>query len=323
MRRRSIPLVIAIALFAPVAVHAHSPQDPAVGTDLIQLADRSNLIFIGDAEEVIYRNAHHVNKGDGTIPYTIVRYRISRVLRGKAPGGTITMRFLGGPDGAGGFLTASGVPTVQQGDRDLLFVDDSADAVSPLVFWEIGRFRILDDSVYDTNGSPVRGVLNSKVLARGTPPKEFSILRFPAPSFDELMKNPEVKAIMKARKMSVAEARKRYESEAPKAITIQHESRESNQKDDFAIDAPPPEPFKDTPPMALTKFIDAVLEAMKSVKRAPLPVASIDPDAKIVAPRFTQTVPLMLQPVVFTPKDADAAEFDALQRNDFNPVIKK
>ena len=47
--------------------------------------NQSNLIFIGTAEKVAYRNARG-DKGEGVIPYTIVTYRIDQVLRGKAPG---------------------------------------------------------------------------------------------------------------------------------------------------------------------------------------------------------------------------------------------
>src|SRR6266508_2159476 len=149
MRKRSLIFVALAAVLAPLAVHAHSPMDRGAGADLTQLADQSNLVFIGDAEKVTYRNARRANEGEGPIPYTIVTYRISRVLRGKAPGDRITMRFVGGPDERGRFLTVSGVPIVQKGDQDLLFVNDTRDPSCPLVFCELGRYRILNDAVFD------------------------------------------------------------------------------------------------------------------------------------------------------------------------------
>jgi hypothetical protein len=81
-------LVILSALAAACAgpmASAHSPMDNKQAHDLAQLVDRSNLVLVGQARKVVYRNARG-EKGEGPIPYTIVTYGIERVLRGKAPG---------------------------------------------------------------------------------------------------------------------------------------------------------------------------------------------------------------------------------------------
>lgn len=130
------------------------------------------------------------------------------------------MRFQGGSDGQGGFVEVSGVPLLQPGEQDLLFVRNNGEKGCPLVDCERGRFRILKDAVYNTHGAPVRSVSEARIVARGAPPEEFRRFRYPAPQFDELIKNPEVKRKLKEQNISPDDARKRYESEAPKEIEV-------------------------------------------------------------------------------------------------------
>src|SRR3546814_10758593 len=82
------------------------------------------------------------------------------------------------------------------------------------------RVRSRKERVYDTFGSPVRSISKSTVLSRGVPPKEFRTVRFPAPTFDNLMKNPAAMEQLKAQKISVDVARRRYQTEAPKFIEL-------------------------------------------------------------------------------------------------------
>src|SRR5215212_1607975 len=103
-------------------VSAHSPQEKTQGGDLMELVERANLVFVGHVVKVSYRNAEPADeKSEGAIPYTIVTYEVEQVLRGEAPAREISFRLVGGPDGTGRFLTVSGVPTIQEGDQDILF----------------------------------------------------------------------------------------------------------------------------------------------------------------------------------------------------------
>lgn len=315
-------LAVTSQLLAVVAF-AHSPLDRTAGADLANLAEKSNLVFVGHADKVTYRNARRANEGEGAIPYTIVTYRVDRVLRGKSPGDRVTMRFVGGPDGRGHFLTVSGVPVVQEGDQDLLFVNDTRDATCPLVYCELGRYRILNESVFDTYGSPVQMIEGSKIVARGRAPKELTVVRFPAPTFEELMRNPEVAAMLKESKMSVAEARRRYEAEAPKMTEIGEELTVPDRQEDTAPDATPtraPDEFK---PIPLAKFIEATVAASQNARRAPVAVVSIDPAAEIIPAKIKVTAPKTLEGRTYKPSASDAAEYQALQKNKMNPVLPK
>jgi len=304
--------------------------------DLAQLVDQANLVFIGKVERVAYRNARG-DKGEGVIPYTIVTYRIGQVLRGKPPGKEITMRFVGGPDGRGRFLSVSGVPLIQQGDQDLLFVATTDDASCPLVYCEHGRYRILNEQVFNTYGSPVRAIVKSKVLSRGMPPKPFRTARFPAPKFDELIQNPEVAERLKAQNMSVEDARRRYEAEAPKFVEFAVEFPVRGKASDAGKVGPsttgaqpaagsltgptlPVEPASSVAAaMPLPKFIAVTLNLAKLSKRRPTAVRSVDPAAEIVVAKVNQAVPQRLA----SPASQSADEYKAFEQNGFDPVIRK
>jgi len=322
MRRKSALSGVAIVIACMSSyVYAHSPMDNAQAGDMASLVDQSNLVFVGKAAKVEYRNARG-DRGEGLVPYTIVTYRIGKVLRGKAPGEEITMRIVGGPDGSGRFLTASGIPIIQAGDQDLLFIGDTADATCPLVYCEHGRFRILNERVYDTFGSPVREISKAKVLSRGLPPKEFRTVRFPTPKFDELMRNPAVAEQLKAQKMPIEEARRRYEAEAPKFIEL-------------ADDYPIPEKLGDglkgektrvqeeerLVALPLNTFLAETQRLATLSKRKPLEVKSIDPKAEIIMAKIKTTVPQQIAPPRIKPQVDE--EYKAYERGDFNPVIRK
>lgn len=331
MRSKSFLAVAAIAATCLSSnATAHSPMDNVQGGDLAQLSNLSNLVFIGQAEQVTYRNARK-SEGEGDIPYTLVTYRVDKVLRGKAPGEKITMRLVGGPDGRGRFLSVEGVPAIQQGDQDLLFVSNTGDASCPLVFCEHGRYRILKEQVYDTYGSPVRAILKSNVVSRGAAPKEFQTVRYPSPKFDDLIKNPEVARQLKAQQLSTEEARRRYEEGAPKFMELM-------------IAAPEPEKLGDAGkgdgstqietleakaeiaagPMPLAQFVEVTQRLIAQSTRQPTAVRSIDPDAAIIAAKVTRTTPKKsASPRQIRPTATDAEEYKAYEKNEFNPVIRK
>ena len=316
---RLIVLAVAVVCLCPRGF-AHSPMDKAKGGDLQQLVDQSNLVFTGTAAQVAYRTVAG-NEGEGGIPYTIVTYKIEQVLRGKAPGATITLRFVGGPDGRGRFLSVQGVPVVQEGDRDVLFIGNTQDSSCPLVFCEHGRYRILKDQVYDTYGSPVRDVSKAKILSRGAAPAELLTVRYPTPKFDDLLKNPEVQEQLRKENLSADAARARYEQEAPKSLELRESygtTDKGQDSGDKAISVAEPER---NVPVGLALFLSATAEVVKVSKRAPETVRSADATFR-VAP-LALTKPADLAPGKFSPASADAEEYRALELNGFNPVLKK
>jgi len=318
---RLILLGIAVACLC-VNGFAHSPMDKAQGGDLAQLVNQSNLVFTGRAASVTYRTVKG-DEGEGEIPYTFVTYRIEKVLRGQAPGDQITLRFVGGPDGRGRFLSVTGVPVIQEGDRDVLFVGNTEDPSCPLVFCEHGRYRVLNDQVYDTYGSPVREISKAKVLSRGHAPAELLTVRYPTPKFDELAKNPEVQELLKQQNLSMDEARGRYEREAPKFLEFR-ESYGAPEKNEDAGDKATSATKPDrNVPLPLARFLSAALEQVKVSKRAPAAVRGVSVTTQFRAAKLTLTKPYDLTPGKFTPANAEADEYKAYEQNGSNPVIRK
>lgn len=325
---RKLSLWMAVALAAACIgtdVQAHSPIGKDQGNDLGQLVERSNLVFIGTAARVEYRALPSENKEEGPIPHTFVTYRIEKVVRGEAPGEEITLRLVGGPDGRGRFLTVNGVPLIQQGDRDLLFVADPADPSCPLVHCENGRFRILGDLVYDTHGAPVRAVDKTKIVSRGPAPEEFRRVVFPAPSFDDLLQNPEVAERLKAQQLSTDEARRRYETEAPKEIVLTTPVVAATAEGDLGEKTIPSPLVQETAPLALEQFVGATETLARSAQRAPVAVKSANVDSPAPAARLS-VLPAPDPPAATTIRQsssADQEEFNALKANNFDPVIRK
>jgi hypothetical protein len=321
-KTRLVLLVIA-AVWMSLDAFAHSPMDKAKGGDLTQLVEQSNLVFSGRAAKVAYRNARG-GEGEGEIPYTIVTYRIEKVLRGKSTGDTITLRFVGGPDGRGRFLTVTGVPVVQEGDRDVLFVGNPDDPSCPLVFCEHGRYRVLNEQVYDTYGSPVRDVAKNKVLSRGHAPRELLTVRYPAPKFDDLMKNPEVQEMLKKENISIDEARSRYEREAPKVIEAAESYGSAEKSEADSGDKGKSMMLAErNVPVSLNTFMAATEALVKTAKRSPVAIRGLASDTVLRAAKITLTVPKQLTPGKFTPAAPEMDEYKAYENNGFNPVIRK
>lgn len=209
-------LSFSISMLTSQAVFAHGGIDKTEEGRLVAMVKQAPLVFLGRVEKVDYRLAR-LNK-KGRIPVTYVTYGIEKVVRGKTKEKNIVMRFMGGTDGMGHFLSISNVPRFQKNDRDILFVSSNGEKSCPLVNCQDGRFRILDGGVYNAHGVPVRALTEEGVISRGHMRKEFAEFRYPAPRFDDLVKNPEVKSAIDKMKMNMAEAKRRYEKEAPKEI---------------------------------------------------------------------------------------------------------
>jgi hypothetical protein len=332
--------ILALALIAWMGPRLEAPETRRLphggiagdrATDLAVLADESNLVFVGRVARVDYRVARG-SPEDAGLPHAIVTYDISEVLRGQAPK-TFTMRFIGGPDGRGRFLDAGGVPQFQPGDHDLLFVQSNGAASCPLVMCEWGRYRILRGGTYNYAGFPVRAVVKTHAIARGTAPAELLTLRYPAPRFDDLIRNDEVRALMREQRIPPAEMRRRYEAEAPKYLELVRVIPAEQRHDTAAASPIAGESARATEPpslpegpMAIEEFVATVKRIVAQVSRRPTVVTSIDPNAAIVVPSPVASAPRSPpRPTAnpLTPTLQEAAELRAVTSQNFNPVIKR
>lgn len=265
--------VSAIILFvgSNVSSLAHSPRDPSIVGNVARLTEKSIFVFRGRAIDVKYRN---LTTATGTMPHTFVTYRVDDVISG-APPPLVTLRFIGGPDGTGGFLEVTGVPLFQAGDEDILFVsnngmDTEADNSCALVECELGRYRVVNGSVYEGHGSPVVSIEGNRILTDGIGPPDVMDFTIPAPKFDDMLRKPEFTAQIKKLGITVAQARAWYEAEAPKTITIRPEMSvpvgktperqlsTSQQKDDLRPDVG----------LGVGSVIDGIRGAVKSARMA-------------------------------------------------------
>jgi hypothetical protein len=106
-----------------------------------QLVQQAEIVFIGD---VIDQRSVWDDSRDGRRIVTQVTFDVVRVLKGTV-GLRTQLSFQGGTVGD---VTQeiTGMPKFRPGDRDVLFVSPDRNAVSPLVgFWQ-GRFRVVRDA---------------------------------------------------------------------------------------------------------------------------------------------------------------------------------
>jgi hypothetical protein len=320
----------ALSIGVPNAL-ADNPLGGERTGQLARKADEANLVFIGDVVDVAYRNAR-AEGGESVLPYTFVTYQVREVLRGQAPDRTFTVRFVGGSDGQGRFVWVSGVPRFQPGEQDLLFVKGNGEEGCALVDCEWGRYRILKEAIYNAYGAPVFAIDKVNAIARGLPPEEFRTFRYPAPVFDELIKNPEVERLFREGKLNVDEARKRYETEAPKQIELRQQFPAAQGVDSLGKEeqvAPErlavPAQFA---PRAMTReaFVAEVKRVAGEAKRSPVALKSADAKREIVIKALQRAVPKQLAaPPIRRPPGTpeEEAEIKALEANGFNPVIKR
>lgn len=317
---------------------AHNSLESSKAGELNTLVEQANLVATGSVTEVRYVNAMDPETG-ALVPHAFVTYRLEKVLRGKTASDTLTLRFIGGPDGQGRFLAVNGVPMFQEGERDVLFVAGNGEQGCPLVRCGYGRFRVLGDRVYNTHGSPLLAIIKNNTVSRGLPPLPFQRFSFPAPAFDNLMKNPEARKLLEKQGLNYDEAKKRYELEAPRKVVLGD-----------AFDEVPAQTGRDgggqpgvTLPQAvetqrkpqesaisLDQFLTVVDRLTRESRRAPQPLLSIDPKAPIKLTPFRAVAPIrpltaieLREPVPANAGPEEAAERKALTNNNFNPVLPR
>ncbi|WP_374673050.1 hypothetical protein [Ideonella sp.] len=220
MSQRSFRLA-PVALAGLLAAGAALTSLPAAahGDDLQDLANHARAIVHTRVAQVDYTQAEA--NGRGAVPHTLVTFEVVRPLRGQMASQQFTLRFIGGPDGQGRFLRASEVPVFQAGDEDILFLQGTGESGCALSGCLDGRFRIANGVVHDGTGAPVVAVEQQRVVTGGEVPAELRTLRYPRPSFDALMRNPQARAMLERQGLSMDDARRRYEAEAPAMVEMQ------------------------------------------------------------------------------------------------------
>jgi hypothetical protein len=133
-----------------------------------QLVEQAELIFEGVVAEVQYRNSDVSGPDDVALPHTFVTFAVENVLKGSvADGSHITLRFEGGRAGQNKAMLVPGIPLFDVGDRDVLFVKGNGAVPCPLVGWEQGRFRNINNMIYTDGGQEV-GAASGEQLSLGS-----------------------------------------------------------------------------------------------------------------------------------------------------------
>lgn len=205
--------ILAACLFTGLPAQAHSPADPSAVGDVGKLMAASNFVFHGKVKSVTYRNSKLGSSG--AVPFTFVTYRVNETLFGN-PRSEITLRFIGGANGRGGFVSVEGVPAFSLGDEDILFVSGNGEAGCALALCEFGRYRVYKGAMYEAHGAPVLSFTADHIVTGGAGPDELMTVTYPAPSFDEVIKNAGAMEQLKTLHMTVEQARARYNAQAPK-----------------------------------------------------------------------------------------------------------
>lgn len=126
--------------------------------DFDRTVDDAELIVEGTVSNIESRWSQ-----DLTMIYTYVTLDQLELVHGESKSDTLTLRFEGGKVGAHE-VTTHGVPKFEKGTRELLFVANNGVAVSPIVGFFQGRFKIVGDKVHDFAGLPIVGVRDGALL---------------------------------------------------------------------------------------------------------------------------------------------------------------
>ncbi|WP_374569576.1 hypothetical protein [Ideonella sp.] len=302
-------LAVACLLTGGIAASA-----PAAAADLNELAAASRFIVHSRVSKVEYAQSEAV-KGQTGVPHTIVTFDVVKPLQGSVGAASFTLRFVGGPDGRGRFMQASNVPVFQLGDEDILFVRDNGSKGCALAGCADGRFRVLNGLVYDGTGVPVLRVESDRVVASGETPAELSTIRFPRPSFDALMKNAQARQAIASQGLSVAEARQRYEAQAPAMIEMSTIDG-GRSAADRGGHGPGQQSGTAAPTTGRTMSADSFVSKLAGLHVASAEGSaafeSIDAQARIAAPSTQAAVPPKVRATRATPARSAAEDAEAL-----------
>jgi hypothetical protein len=157
-----VPVLCVCAILAGVVAASSTTVIPPTFDELVSNA---RIIFQG---EVTDRQSEWETSSQGRSIITRMTFSVASVLKGQA-GATVQLTFLGGTIGDT-TLAVSDMPQFRIGDRDVLFVSPELRAVSPLVGFAHGRYRIVRDAVTGADevrthdGRPLVGAQGAALL---------------------------------------------------------------------------------------------------------------------------------------------------------------
>lgn len=155
--------LLASAMLLATQVNAHQVEN---SFDVAAMAQDANAVFHGKVIAVDYRGSK-ATKGQAPLPHTFVTFEVQDVLYGNPSvtnRKTFTIRFLGGAAEDGRLMLIDVHPKFDVGDEDVLFVTGNGVADCPLVECANGRFRVVDDMMYNEHGQKVMLKEHSIVL---------------------------------------------------------------------------------------------------------------------------------------------------------------
>lgn len=300
--------------------------------DLNELAASARVVVHSRVSKVDYGWSEAGAAGQPAVPQTLVTFEVVRPLLGHVASSSFTLRFIGGADGQGRFMRASHVPVFQPGDEDILFVRNGGDKGCALAGCMDGRFRLLNGLVHDGNGVPVRAIESGRVIAAGEVPAELRTVRYPRPDFDQLMKRPEAREALARQGLSIAEARRLYETQAPAMVEMTVVSGGPSAADHAPADgmgsqgSPTSERTK-APSRALsTEGFAARLAGLSLPLADGAPAfAGLAPEARLAAPSTSAAAPARQRNAGRAPARtaADLAEEQSLPKDDPSSITRQ
>jgi len=154
--RKAAFLGLMLGLVAAIASGGGTAQASSGRRALKEMLARSELAFIGHVEKIEYLLSEPTPPEGVRIPHTFVTYRVERMFLGQAPGGQVTLRFVGGFDSRKmRYMASSNTPQFDMGDYDILFVEGNTRRMCPLVDGVEGRLRIIRGQAYTETGRAV------------------------------------------------------------------------------------------------------------------------------------------------------------------------
>ena len=141
------------------------------GSSFIEGLIKAQLVFEGEVVDVKYRSSTPTAGDRAAIPHTFVTYRIDRIYKGSVanntrsePPATVTLRFIGGEGVNDEYTTVNGQPLFDVGDRDLLMAVGNGENICPLARCQHGRYRIIDNFVYNEDGQEIVSTADTPVV---------------------------------------------------------------------------------------------------------------------------------------------------------------
>jgi hypothetical protein len=141
-----------VAVLASLANDAALASSKVFEAPLEERVREAELIVRGTVVAVETRLSDPDPQNPNPLPHTFVTYRVERVLKGAVANEEFTLRFIGGPIDDDRYMTASGVPLFDVGDRDVLLARSNLASECPLVDCASGRFRMVEEMLVSEEG---------------------------------------------------------------------------------------------------------------------------------------------------------------------------